>query len=315
MELTQTYSQRQTMQMGGQMLASLSILGMSTSDLSDYLAEQAQANPYLRYTPPRAFIARGGEAFDAVAAVASARPSLMAHVVDQIELAFTRPEDRMIALRFAEALEPTGWLGQAVEYIAVIARVGQPKAERVLARLQEFEPAGLFARTLSECLLIQAREADVLTWEVEMLIKHLDLLAAGRKAELAELCDYEIGDLPQILAQIKGLNPKPGLDFDHVPTPVFPPDLIARRGGRRLEGRAEPGHLAGDHRARRPAAERHRRQGGAGDAAQGAGGGARAGAGARAAGRHAPAHRRRAGRAPVRVSREWSGAAHAAHAR
>ncbi|MCB1330639.1 MAG: RNA polymerase sigma-54 factor, partial [Maritimibacter sp.] len=115
MELTQTYSQRQTMQMGGQMLASLSILGMSTSDLSDYLAEQAQANPYLRYTPPRAFIARGGEAFDAVAAVASARPSLMAHVVDQIELAFTRPEDRMIALRFAEALEPTGWLGQAVE--------------------------------------------------------------------------------------------------------------------------------------------------------------------------------------------------------
>lgn len=230
MELTQTFSQRQTMQMGGQMLASLSILGMSTSDLSDYLAEQAQSNPYLRYTPPRAFVARGGDAFDAVAAVASAKPSLMAHVIDQIELTFTNPKERMIALRFAEALEPTGWLGQAVENIAVIAGVGQPKAERVLVRLQEFEPAGLFARTLSECLLIQAREADILTWEVEMLIRHLDLVASGRRAELAELCDCEIGDLPEILAQIKGLNPKPGLDFDHVPTPVFPPDLIARRG-------------------------------------------------------------------------------------
>ncbi|MCA0920162.1 RNA polymerase factor sigma-54 [Pseudooceanicola nanhaiensis] len=230
MQLVQTVSQRQVMQMGGQMLQSLSILGMSSDDLSDHLAEQAESNPFLRYRPPAAFAARGGESFDAVAAVAADRPSLMAHVAEQIELAFDDPADHMLALRFAEALEPTGWLGLGVETLALQAGVPQARAEAVLTRLQGFEPTGLFARSLAECLTLQAREADILTWEVEMLLANLDLLAEGRTAELADLCDCEPSDIPDIAAQIRGLDPKPGLAFDHVPAAVFPPDLIATRG-------------------------------------------------------------------------------------
>ena len=229
MEMVQTLAQRQTMQMGGQMLHSLAILGMSSEDLSDYLADWAQSNPYVTYRRPVAFTARGGAEFDAVAAIASDKPSLLAHVVEQIELSFDTAQNRMIALRFAEALEPTGWLGQSLENIAMLACVGQPKVERVLAVLQGFEPAGLFARSLSECLLIQARDADILTWEVESLIRNLRLVGEGRLAELAEACDCEPEDIPEILAQIRGLNPKPGLAFDHVQAPIFPPDLIARR--------------------------------------------------------------------------------------
>lgn len=229
MELVQTLTQRQTFQMSGQMLNSLAILGMASQDLSDHLQEKAESNPFLTYTPPRAFAARGGEDFDAVAALAADRPSLMAHVVEQIELGIPSPADRLIALRFAEALEPTGWLGQSVETIALQAGVPQIKAEQVLSVLQGFEPAGLFARSLADCLLIQAREADILTWEVECLIRNLELLSAGRTRELAELCDCEPQDIPDIVGQIRGLNPKPGLAFDHVPAPVFPPDLVARR--------------------------------------------------------------------------------------
>lgn len=230
MQLAQTLSQRQTMQMGGQMLHSLSILGMSSSDLSEHLTEQARTNPFLSYRPPPAFALRGGADFDAVAAVAAARPSLMAHVVEQIELAFSDPSERMIALRFAEALEPSGWLGQSVESVALAAGVGLRRAEAVLAVLQSFEPAGLFARDLSDCLLIQARDADLLTWEVETLIRNMELVVAKRFAELADLCDCEPSDIPDILRQVRGLNPKPGLAFDHVATPVFPPDLVAVRG-------------------------------------------------------------------------------------
>lgn len=230
MQLAQTLSQRQTMQMGGQMLHSLSILGMSSSDLSEHLTEQARTNPFLSYRPPAAFALRGGADFDAVAAVAAARPSLMAHVVEQIELAFSEPSERMIALRFAEALEPSGWLGQSVESVALAAGVSARRAEAVLAVLQSFEPAGLFARDLSDCLLIQARDADLLTWEVETLIRNMELVVAKRFAELADLCDCEPSDIPDILRQVRGLNPKPGLAFDHVATPVFPPDLVAVRG-------------------------------------------------------------------------------------
>lgn len=230
MELVQDLSQRQTQTLSGQMLTSLAILGMASSDLSDYLEEQAQTNPFISYKPPSAFVARGGEAFDQVANLTADRPSLMAHVVEQIELSALDEKDRLIALRFAEALEPTGWLGQPVAAIAMQANVGQPRAERVLKVLQGFEPAGLFARSLAECLKIQAREADILTWEVQSLIDNLHLVGEGRKAELAELCDCEVSDIPDILAQIKSLNPKPGLAFEHTPAPVFPPDLVARKG-------------------------------------------------------------------------------------
>lgn len=230
MQQVQGFSQRQTMQMGGQMLHSLAILGMSSQDLSEHLKELAEVNPFVSYRPPPAFAVRSKDSFDAVAALAADRPSLLAHVVAQIELAFSNTRDRMIALRFAEALEPTGWLDQSLETIALSAGVPQTKAEQILKQLQEFEPAGLFARSLPECLMIQAREANILTWEVEALISNLDLLADGRHAELAELCDCELNDIPDILRQIRGFDPKPGLAFDHTPPPVFPPDLIATRG-------------------------------------------------------------------------------------
>ncbi|MCR8547445.1 RNA polymerase factor sigma-54 [Salipiger sp. P9] len=228
MEFVQTISQGQTMQMGGQLLQSLAILGMASQDLSEHLQERAEANPYVSYRAPAAFAARGGGDFDALATVAADRPSLMAHVVEQIERGFETSGDRMIALHFAEALEPTGWLGQSVETVALLAGCPPRKAQAVLEVLQGFEPAGLFAGSLSECLLIQAREADLLSWEVETLIRNLDLID-GRRAELAELCDCEVSDIPDILAQIRGLDPKPGLAYDHVPVPVFPPDLIATR--------------------------------------------------------------------------------------
>lgn len=229
MEFAQTLSQRQTMQMGRQMLQSLAILGMSSSDLSDYLAERAQANPYVDYAPPSALAARGAEDFDALASVASDRPSLMAHVADQIEQAFSAPADHMIALRFAEALEPSGWLGQTVETVALQAGVPIARAEGILKVLQEFEPAGLFARDLADCMRIQAREADVLTWELETLIDNLDMLTQNRHAELADLCDCDLSDLPEIVAQLRAFSPKPGMAFDHTPAPVFPPDLIATK--------------------------------------------------------------------------------------
>ncbi|MEM8597868.1 MAG: RNA polymerase factor sigma-54 [Pseudomonadota bacterium] len=229
MEMVQAQSQRGMMQMSGQMISSLAILGMSSSDLSEHLKEKAAGNPCIAYRPPAHF-ANQAEAFDQVAALTSDRPSLLAHVADQIELTFTSPADRMLALRFAEALEETGWLAQPVPAIAAQAGVPLARAEIVLQALHGLEPTGIFARSLSECLLLQAREADALTWELEMLIANLDLLAEGRTQELAEICDCEPEDIPEIARQLRAFDPKPGLAFAHKPAPVFPPDLIATRG-------------------------------------------------------------------------------------
>lgn len=228
MELVQTLSQKTLMTMSGQMLSSLAVLGMSSQDLSEHLKEKAASNPAISYRPPR-FLSQGGEAFDAAAALASDKPSLMAHVVAQIEIAFTLSADRLLALRFAEALEPTGWLGQPVALIAAQAGVVEARAVAVLERLQQFEPTGLFARSLAECLKLQAREADLMTWELEALLDNLSLLAEGRTRELAEICDCEPADIPEIARQLRGFDPKPGLSFAHEAAPIFPPDLTASR--------------------------------------------------------------------------------------
>ncbi|WP_108263655.1 RNA polymerase factor sigma-54 [Mangrovicoccus ximenensis] len=229
MQLSQGLFQRQTQTMSAQMLASLSILGMSNQDLAEHLAKRAESNPAIQFRPPRIY-ASGGEEFDRVAALASDKPSLAAHVMAQIDLAFGPGNDRQIALSFAEALEPTGWLGQTVEAVADRNHVPVARAERVLADLQGLEPVGIFARSLGECLKLQARDADMLTWELEVLLDNLGLLAEGRTAELADLCDCEPSDIPDIARTLRRFDPKPGLAFSHDRTPIFPPDLTATRG-------------------------------------------------------------------------------------
>jgi len=228
MEMSQGLIQKAAMTMSGQMLSSLAVLGMSSADLSEHLKEKAAKNPAISYQPPAALRGQGAD-FDQVAQLVSDRPSLMAHVTEQIDLGFGDGPDKLIALRFAEALDPTGWLGQPVAVIAAQAGVAPGRAEAVLRRLQGFEPTGLFARSLSECLKLQAREADALTWELEALLDNLPLLAEGRLKELAEICDCEPGDIREIAGQLRAFDPKPGLAFAHDPEPIFPPDLTATR--------------------------------------------------------------------------------------
>ncbi|MCB6178314.1 RNA polymerase factor sigma-54 [Rhodobacter sp. Har01] len=229
MELVQSAAQRQVRVMGAEMRSSLAILSMPAVDLAEHIASLAEANPAIRYTPP---VPRGRVAdFDAAAALAADRPSLIGHVLTQIDMAFADPADHRAALVFAQGLEPTGWLGPPLPRIAAEAGLTLPQAEALLARLQGLEPTGLFARSLEECLALQAREAGALTWEMETLLAHLPLLAEGRLRELADLCDCEPADIPLIARQLRAYDPKPGLAYAFDPEPIFPPDLVAARDG------------------------------------------------------------------------------------
>ncbi len=228
MQLVQSLETRTTLAMTQRMQASLRILQMNNHDLTEFLAKKAEENPYVELRLPMS--GGGGEEFDRIAALQSQGQSLYAHVADQIDLAFTEPRLIAVAHAFLEALEPSGWMTADPAAIARATRVPEPVAHEVLRRLQGFEPAGLFARSLGECLRLQAEDRGVLTWELEALLAHLPLLAEGRTRELAEICDCEPEDLPEITAQLRQFDPKPGLAFDDDRAPVFPPDLTARRG-------------------------------------------------------------------------------------
>lgn len=257
---TQVQTQSQRLALNRSLLASLGVLRADAGGLTRFLEEEAARNPHLRLDPapapafgewlprwasvlPGIGSGNGGGSSgggssgwggsDAVEQAIGAGPSLMVHVTTSIEAMFRTARDRQIALRLAEALEPSGWLGQPPEQIAqTLAGVPLSEVEQVLARLQTLEPAGLFARNLSECLALQLADAGVMDAGYAVILGNLDLLARGDLARLARLCALPEADLAKRFRVIRALNPKPGTQFAAFGAgPLREPDLVARPEG------------------------------------------------------------------------------------
>ena len=109
-------------------------------------------------------------------AFVSAEPTLADHLAEQVSLAFTDPVDRMIARYLIDLVDEAGYLVGSRRRGRKARRAGA-RVEAVLAQLQTFDPPGVCARNLTECLAIQLRERDRLDPAMAALIAHLDLLA------------------------------------------------------------------------------------------------------------------------------------------
>lgn len=141
--------------------------------------------------------------------------------------------DLLIAERLIERIEETGYLSASLLDIA--QRLGVPlhRVERVLAVVQGFDPAGIGARSLSECLALQALDADRYDPAMARLIDHLDYLAKGNFAALKRICGVDDEDLADMIRELRGYDPKPGCRFsarDGEGRAVVPDVFVARRG-------------------------------------------------------------------------------------
>jgi RNA polymerase sigma-54 factor len=231
-------SQNQRLQLTPGLQASIALLRMDAGGLTRFLEEQAERNPFLKVEAaplaPAAWLPRWGSAFAAARRdapeTAQPGPSLMAHVLSQIDVLTRSPRERQIALVLAEALEPFGWLGRPLPDLARQAGCAPGDAEAVLMRLQTMEPTGLFARSLSECLRLQAAEAGRLDAAMEVMLDHLDLLAEGKVDRLAALAGTTEAEILARLRLIRSFDPKPGAQFDPGEESAREPDLVVARG-------------------------------------------------------------------------------------
>jgi len=105
-----------------------------------------------------------------------------------------------------------------------------PFLESVLVVLQGFEPTGIFARDVAECLRLQLIERDRLDPAMAALVDNLDLLARRDMAALRRVCGVDDEDLREMIAEIRGLTPRPGAAFGGEPTASVTPDVIIREG-------------------------------------------------------------------------------------
>lgn len=157
-------------------------------------------------------------------------PDLRSHVTQQIGLEFHKPEERLLALHLAELLDDSGYI-MAEEAQQTAERLGssQDFLEEVLVRLRRLEPAGLFARTLAECLAAQLADRNRLDPAIACLLDNLPLVAKGEIRKLSRLCGLEEAEVMEMIEEVQALDPKPGEIFSSPPTATVVPDILLRQ--------------------------------------------------------------------------------------
>jgi RNA polymerase sigma-54 factor len=152
------------------------------------------------------------DGFD-VGDMAAAAITLREHVGEQVALAFTDPAARLIAGELADGLDEAGYM--RADMAEITARLGTDRAAvmNALAICQAFEPAGIFARDLAECLSLQLALRDRLDPAMKALIANLELLARRDFQTLKRICGVDEEDLLDMLAEIRALDPRPGMAF------------------------------------------------------------------------------------------------------
>jgi RNA polymerase sigma-54 factor len=184
--------------------------------------------------------ARGGEGGDeAFEERLAERPkSLRAHLAEQVAIDIPDPGEAIVALALIDRLDDAGYLTQPVAEIAEELGAPPEQVASVLARVQRFDPAGLFAASLKECLALQLAEKDRLDPAMAQLVDNLELLARRDWAALKRLCAVDDADLKDMIVELKALNPKPAEAFGAVAVEIPPPDILmraTRKGGWLIE--------------------------------------------------------------------------------
>lgn len=158
----------------------------------------------------------------------AATVTLRDHLADQIKVDFTDNKDRAIALLMFDYIDEAGYFRAELQPLADRLGCDLSRVSGILDRLQHLDPPGIFARNLSECLALQLREKNRLDPAMEKLLAHLDLLAAHDLKKLKTVCGVDDEDLKEMIAEIKNLDPKPALHFDHFVSQTVVPDVLMK---------------------------------------------------------------------------------------
>jgi RNA polymerase sigma-54 factor len=160
------------------------------------------------------------------------RPTtLRDHLLAQLSVDITDPVDRVIATHLVDMVDDAGYLQGALADVAERLDCAPARVEATLKLMQRFDPPGVFARDLAECLALQLADRDRLDPAMRALIDNLPLLASRNAPALMKLCGVDAEDLAEMVAELKALNPKPGLAFDQAAAAPVVPDVLVRPHG------------------------------------------------------------------------------------
>ncbi|MFO1247842.1 MAG: RNA polymerase factor sigma-54 [Alphaproteobacteria bacterium] len=201
---------------------------MYDGDQPSKMAEGLQSGSLTDWTTVKSGNAYEGE--DGLESTVAAEASLKDHLEAQLSIAALLPEDRMILMALIDAVDETGYL--RADLMDVANRLGCEieDVQAVLGVLQGFDPVGVGARDLAECLSLQLKAKDRFDPAMEALMTRLDLVARRDMSQLTALCGVDAEDIADMISEIRQLNPKPGPAFGSEPVTPVVPDVFVKVG-------------------------------------------------------------------------------------
>jgi len=236
---------RQSLTISREMVQAVEILQYDREELAAFLREQVEKNPLLRMKD-RAEAAPGqglgerwrrdsgdrafanGAAGDApdIASSIGEEVTLSAHLYLQLALVKCAPEVRVRAGQVIDSLEEDGYLRQDSVKLAELLGCSQDEMDAAIALVQTFDPAGVCARNLAECLQLQLREQGELRPAMAALLTHTDLIVKGEVKRLAAICGVSESEVRVMLRKLRSLDPAPGRALDCTPVCPALPDVL-----------------------------------------------------------------------------------------
>ena len=168
-----------------------------------------------------------GDDFDVTANV-STDLTLHEHLHAQLQIAGLSAADSLIAARLIDETDESGYLSTTVEEVAKDLGADEANVEAVLEVCQGFEPTGVMARSIPECLALQLKERGRYDPAMEAMLQNLALVAKHDLKTLAERCGVDKEDLTEMMAELRQLSPKPGAGYSSDTTIAVQPDVYVR---------------------------------------------------------------------------------------
>lgn len=150
-------------------------------------------------------------------------------LMQQVNISFHDTNDKFIAAYLVDLVSDSGYFTEDTDEIADILGCPALQIENILTLLRTFEPSGVFASGLADCLALQLKEKNRYDPAIAALLENLPMLADGDMKGLLSVCKIDLEDLTEMIAEIRELDPKPGHRFANEVTRTVIPDIFVRK--------------------------------------------------------------------------------------
>jgi len=215
----------------------INLLQMPLLKLKEYIKQEIEKNPLLEIEKDDLF-SKPKEKFgeDLNYDFAANPPTLQEHLLTQLHSLTDSDEDREIGELIIGNIDDNGYLRDSVEDIAESAKTSVSKAEKILSLIQTFDPIGVGARDLRECLFLQVKaKGEEKSLSGQIVDKYLSFLEKKRYKYIAKKLRISIDKVKDAMKEIANLEPKPGRSFNAEKTVRLIPDAMLKKNKKNYE--------------------------------------------------------------------------------